>query len=314
MIQAAIDVGTNTILLLVAETQPLAAPTSLAKNKLVKILRSEIEYPRLGQGVHKNRAFAEESMARAQAVFKKYQGICEQLHVEKIYAVGTSASRDAKNSPEFYKKIQKETGIEVNIIPGESEARFSFLGGLLPQLDPFNSVILDIGGGSTEFVHMKSDQKIHGQSLNMGCVRATELFLQGDPYTKASLSTLEQALKKEWATLDPSLQKALKEKEWVGIAGTPTTAAAMALGLPTFTSEKIDGYRLNRCAVADLYESLAIQPEKVRESNPLIGKGRSDVMVSGLAILLTSMEVFEKEDVVVSTRGLRHGVLLSDGL
>ncbi len=311
MIQASIDIGTNTMLLLVAETEEIPSNQSGQKRKILKTIDSRIEYPRLGYGVNANRKFSLEAMNRAEDVFKKYKEICNQYKVEKIFAVATSASRDSINAKEFFDKIKKLTQIEVSIIPGEQEAKLSFLGGLLPMNDPQNTAILDIGGGSTEFVVFdKINNKISGQSIDMGCVRGTEMFLRGDPYEKQSLEILEKYLKEMWKQIHSDLSKELRNKEWVAIAGTPTTLAAHALHLPVFTSEKVDGYRLSRCHVADLYESLATQTETERKANPVIGQGRSDLIVTGAAILLTAMETFEKEDVIVSSRGLRHGILL----
>ena len=303
MIQAAIDIGTNTMLLLVAEVDP-------STHRITRTIDQRIEYPRLGEGVHANRRFSEAAMNRAFDVFQKYKSICTNHGVEKIFAIATSASRDSQNAKSFYEKIEKELGIHVDIILGEKEAKFSFLGGMLPGFNANNTALMDIGGGSTEFVTYDPIKGIPlGQSLDIGCVRATELYLQGDPYTAKSLEELESQLRMMWEKLNPDLQTELRKKEWIGIAGTATTMAAIALDLKSFNSEMVDGYRIERCAIADIFESLAIQSEERRKANPVIGTGRSDVIVAGAAILLTAMEVFEKEEIIVSSRGLRHGVL-----
>ena len=170
---------------------------------------------------------------------------------------------------------------------------------------------MDIGGGSTEFVVLSRDGKdVHGQSMDMGCVRATEMFLKGDPYDRKTVEAMEKHLRTVWAQLDPGLQAELRTKEWTGVAGTPTTLAGIAQNMTHFVAEKLDGYRMSRCDVADLYEALASDTQAHRAANPLMGTGRSDIIVAGAAILLTAMEHFGKEDIVVSSRGLRHGILL----
>lgn len=307
--EAAIDIGTNTILLLAAEVEENSA--SSLPRRIHKVLAEEIEYPRLGQGVHANRAFSDEAMARAFDVFRRYRKVCDELRIEKIHATATSASRDSRNAQDFYKKVSFETGIDVRIISGAAEAKLTFLGGLLPFSDPAKSAVLDIGGGSTEFVTLDSKTgELMGQSIDMGCVRGTELYLKGDPYEMRSLEDLEANLQETWKTLRPELFEDLKKKDWIGVAGTPTTLAAMQLGLSSFVSDKVDGYRLSRCEIADWYESLALKTNAQRAEHPLMRTGRADVMVAGVAILLTALETFDREDIMVSCRGLRHGVLL----
>lgn len=309
MIEAAIDIGTNTILMLVSEV------SASGSNSLRTMLRTVSDHQtivRLGQGVHQNRCFAPDAMERALKCFQDYKRICTESRVVKIRAFATSASRDSSNAREFYDRVLEATGIDVQIIPGETEARLSFLGGLLPFQNPKTSALIDIGGGSTEFVSLNPQgDDVHGQSLDIGCVRGTEMFLKGDPYTKASIAEMEEALKKMWGAIDPKLQQELREKEWTAIAGTPTTLAALDQRLPSFDSAKIDGYRMDRCSVGDWFEALAIQKQAQRNGSPLMGPGRGDIMVAGTAILYTAMEFFDKPDIVVSSRGLRHGILLN---
>ena len=310
MIEAAIDIGTNTMLLLIAD---LSAPQAgQAVRQINKVLEDHIRFVRLGQGVHQNRVFAPEAMERAIKCFREFKILCDKHHVAKIHACATSASRDSANAKEFYDRVRKETDIEVQVIEGKIEARLSFIGGLLPQQNPYKTAIMDIGGGSTEFVVLGHDGKsVQGQSLDMGCVRATEMFLKGDPYTMDSIEAMEHHLKKVWCGLGSDLQRELREKEWTGIAGTPTTLAGITQGMTEFDAEKLDGFRMDRCTVGDLYEALATDPQAKRVLNPLMGTGRADIIVAGAAILFTAMEFFDKADIVVSSRGLRHGVLLS---
>lgn len=308
--EAAIDIGTNTMLLLVARIEPPAAGSPL--RRIGRVLEDHINFVRLGQGVHQNRRLAPEAMERALNCFREYRALCDKHDVDVIHACATSASRDSSNAREFYDRVRAETGIDVRIIPGKTEARLSFLGGLLPFQKPADAAIMDIGGGSTEFVLLDaSGQGVHGQSVDMGCVRATDIFLKGDPYEKPDLEAMEKGLRESWRQLDPKLQKELREKEWTGIAGTPTTLAGIVQGMTHFEAEKLDGFRMDRCTIGDLYESLATERQEKRAAHPLMGTGRADIIVAGAAILYTAMEFFDKSEIVVSSRGLRHGILLS---
>lgn len=329
MIEASIDVGTNTMLLLIAEIEEyVESPASVESkeqgaqlkepvynnqlNRSIKrVLEDRVQYARLGQGIRQSKAFHPEAMARAEKIFKEYKSLCDECGVQKITCVGTSASRNATNASEFYQRIFEQTGIQAKIISGETEASISFLGGLLPNQDPLRTAIMDIGGGSTEFVTQKTvEVSPLGQSIEIGCVMATEGFLKGDPYEKEGLAKLENHLRETWKKLTPELQEELRIKEWTGVAGTATTLAALDLKLSSFISTKVDNYRLSRCEVGDWYESLAIMSQSQRERMSVIGPGRADIMVAGVLILLTAMEVFDKQDIVVSSRGLRQGVLL----
>jgi exopolyphosphatase/guanosine-5'-triphosphate,3'-diphosphate pyrophosphatase len=297
------------MLMLTAEVAPSARPGG--PRRLVRTIDDRITFVRLGQGVHQNRAFAPEAMERALKCFREYRKVCDANKVDLIRAVATSASRDAKNSGEFYDKVRAETGIEVQIIEGEIEARLSFLGGLLPDQDPTRTALLDIGGGSTEFVTLDPrSSRVRGQSMDMGCVRATEMFLEGDPYERGSLEKMVAHLRGVWKNLEAPLQSELREKDWTAIAGTPTTLAAMDLGHQAFYPERVDGHRMSLDTTHGWYEKLAKMKQAERAANPLMGTGRSDIMVAGVAILFTALEHFGKRDVLVSTRGLRHGLLL----
>ena len=300
------------MLLLVVETEEIPDAVGDKKRKITRVLENCIEYPKLGEGVNAARRFSDAAMERGTEVFKKYAAVAKKHGVQKFRACATSASRDAANSKEFYTRMREQFGIDVQIICGDIEARLSFLGGLLDYQDPAKHALMDIGGGSTEFVCLSAKGELISKSTDIGSIRATELFLRGDPYPKSKIEELESGLKKYWKEIPADLAQEIRTKDWVAVAGAPTVLAAMSLGIESFTSEKIDGHRLSRCDVFDLYESLAIKTKAQRELISLVGKQRSDTIVAASAILATAMEFFEKDDVTVSTRGLRHGVLVSD--
>ena len=304
--RAAIDIGTNTILLLIAEVETDGVP------RVGRVVHDEQNIVRLGQGVAKSRVFTPEAMERARACLARCRETCMRHGVDPaaVRVVATSASRDAANSGEFYDKIHRDLGFIVRIIAGEEEACLSFAGGLLEGQDPLKTAVLDIGGGSTEFVTAQNSSggplKVRGESIDMGSVRAKDLFLPTTPYAKGDLEHMERELR-----LSPGLQKELRTKEWVGVAGTVTTLAAVALNLKTFDTVRLHGFQLDRRMVGDLYGALAALTPEQRAANPAIGEGRADVIVPGAAILLTAMEAFDRAAITVSVRGLRFGVVLA---
>jgi exopolyphosphatase/guanosine-5'-triphosphate,3'-diphosphate pyrophosphatase len=308
--RAAIDIGTNTILLLIADVETGRNP------RVTEVIHDEQTIVRLGQGVAKNRAFAPEAMERARLCLKRCAETCTSNGVlpKDVVVVATSASRDAANSAAFYEQVARETGLKARIIEGVEEARMSFAGGILDGQDPLKVAILDIGGGSTEFVTAKKSSggfAVKGESIDMGSVRAKDLFLPTMPYNKSDLERMELELRGAWSGLSSDLQTELRAKEWVGVAGTVTTLAAVALNLRVFDASRMHGFKMDRCMVGDLYESLATLSNAQRAANPAIGEGRADVIVPGAAILLTAMEAFGRDEITVSVRGLRFGAVLT---
>ena len=178
--------------------------------------------------------------------------------------------------------------------------------------DPQTAAILDIGGGSTEFVVAQSLKPLvlQGESIDMGSVRATEMFIPRGTGTIQELEAMEEKLRDYWTTLSDELQQQLKEKSWIGVAGTVTTLASFALDMKTFDVDQLHGYVFDRCAVSDVYEKLALMSAEQRAAHPMIGSGRADVIVAGAAVLLTAMEFFDRPSLTVSIRGLRYGILL----
>lgn len=307
-VEASLDIGTNTILLLIGviETDP-----NTSARKIKKVLFDDQTIVKLGQGVHKNRSFSQEAMERARNVFQKYSEVCRAHNVSSIYAVATSASRDAANGKEFYEDVYKRYGIRVHIIDGNQEAKWGFVGGLLPSQNAADTMLVDIGGGSTEFVTINK-----AQSINMGSVRATEMYLSpcadfasNARYTVEKLQNLESGISKALDKIDAGLHEVLHQKKWTGIAGTITTLAALKLKLSYFEVEKIHGSTITLDEVVRIFEMLSKATPHEREAMSVIGTGRADVITAGAAILKMAMQKFNKKEITVSTRGLRYGVL-----
>lgn len=303
MLKAGIDIGTNTILLLIAEVEG---------GRITKVLEDHVRVVRLGQAVDKNRVFHPEAMERARACFRDYAAVLKRYPGIEIHAVATSGSRDAKNSPEFFREIEQTCGIPIRVISGEEEARMSFAGALSGETRPPESLaVIDIGGGSTEIVGQKpGSTDLFRFSFDMGCVRLTERFLPSDPPQASEIQKLRafvrQELAKEKAILD-----GVRGKELVGVAGTATYLASSALGLDKFIVEKVHGAELTLKAVQDLVAKFSGMTAAQRLGIGGMDKGRADVIVAGALILEETMKAAGFSSLTASVRGLRYGAVLS---
>lgn len=221
--------------------------------------------------------------------------------------MATSGSRDSANRAEFFERVAVETGFRFRLLSGEDEARFTHLGGLLPGMQPASTAVIDIGGGSTE-LRLESG----GMSIDMGSVRFTERYLRSNPVTDIEFwraqeqvdAAIERSGLLQWRSTSP------RGTRLCAVAGTATTLAAWFLGLDRFDASRIDGLVLSRGDLHRQVEDLKWRTLAEREALPGMEKGRADVLLAGALILWRAMERLEFDEVVVSTRGLRYGVLM----
>lgn len=311
MLRAGIDIGTNTVLLLIAEVEG---------RKVSRVLRDEVRVVRLGQGVDTNKNFSPEAIARARACFAEYAEILKEYPGIPVRAVATSGSRDAANSRAFFAEIRKEHGIPIEVISGEEEALLSFRGALSGEAeDAAKLAVLDIGGGSTEIVGLK--EKSFGKtnftaedlfkfSFDIGCVRLTERFLKSDPPEAAEIASL-RAYVKELIFEKSALFRQMEKRTLVGVAGTATYLASSALGLRKFDPEKVHGSRLGAADLKELIQKFSVMSAAERLGIGGMDKGRADVIVGGAIILQEVMDLAKLASIRVSVRGLRYGAVLS---
>lgn len=298
---AGLDLGTNTFLLLIADMRANALTPLFEKETIV----------RLGKGVDAHGNLNDEAMQRGLACMREYAALAREYGCEKISAVGTSALRDAKNREAFLHLIKQETGIAVNIISGETEARLTYRGALSNKRDlPEPLAIIDIGGGSTEVVFGTHAQITRARSADIGSVRLTERILQHDPVRAEEVQTfralVEQIMRDTWP-----LAELENVASMLGTAGTITTLAAMAQGLTQYEPERIDNFALSVNTLSEIVATLVRLPIAERKQLAGLSPGRADVILAGALLLETFMRVYRFEQIVVSNRGLRHGVVLS---
>jgi exopolyphosphatase/guanosine-5'-triphosphate,3'-diphosphate pyrophosphatase len=296
---AAIDVGTNSTRLLVAEE---AAPGGF------RPVERRLTITRLGQGVEERRVLAPEALRRTFATIADYAATCGELGVERIRVTGTSAVRDAHNREEFFEGVRRLTGAEPELLSGEDEARATFLG-TLSDLDEAGPVlVVDIGGGSTELVMGEAEPK-HLVSLDIGCVRMHEKHLLSDPPSADELAALR-------ADVADHLEPALEElrvppgARMIGVAGTVTQLAALKIGLLVYDPDVTHHMVLSHGDVRLMAKRLGSIRYAQRRETPGLEPGRADVIVAGAEILLVIMETFDAAEVLVSEKDILDGLVL----
>ena len=293
---ASIDIGTNTILLLIAEVR---------RGKLKTLFDTET-IVRLGEGVQKNAILSEEAMQRGFHTLKGYLKRCQEMEVQKIFAVGTSALREAKNSDHFLKRVKEEFGLSIDVISGEEEARLSFLSVARDLKKSWeNLLVVDVGGGSTELILGKGDEIIRWVSLPLGIVRFTERFLISDPVKEEEYRTMIEEIRKQL----PDFPISKNPLSMVSIGGTGTALASVEQGLEKFIIERIHRFVLTREALINqlsLYRSKTTEERKEIKGLP---PSRADVILAGGTILYLIMEKFDCSSLMVNGHGVRYGLL-----
>ena len=295
---AAIDIGTNTIKLLVAAVEDGAlAP-----------LHEDSRTTRLGEGVAKTRRLTAEAMERTAAGLAAFAGKARELRAEKILAVATSGAREGKNTAQFLARAREAAGLDVEIISGEREAELIFAGVCTdPGLRNQRLLVMDVGGGSAEIIAGQGGRMERRESVPAGAVRLTERFLHGDPIPRTELDALLQHGRE---LLRPVLEQSSPDgRVMVGTGGTVTTAAAVDQSLAQFSIEKVNRYPLTRQRLAEILERLRVQPLAERQRVPGLPPKRADIIVAGLAMYVVAMELAGIGALTVSTRGLRFGLL-----
>jgi exopolyphosphatase/guanosine-5'-triphosphate,3'-diphosphate pyrophosphatase len=296
----AIDLGTNTVRLLVVE----------ASGPGWRALHEEQSVTRLGQGRAATGLLQPAAMRRTVEVVAAYVRRAEDLGVRDVRIVATSAVRDSANGAEFLTMVSSTSGRHVRVISGEDEARLTLLGvaGGLQDLGG-DFLLFDIGGGSTEFVLARAGRAAATVSLKLGVVELAERFTGPGPVDAARYDAMAADIGTRLAT--GLTERILRHgaSTLVGSAGTVTTLAALDLGLEAYDAARVHGHRLTRFAVEDLSGRLATLSMAERGALPCLEPGRADLIVPGSAICLAVLDRLGFDDLVVSDRGLREGIL-----
>ncbi len=304
MILAGIDIGTNTLRLLIAETGPGS----------FREVHSERKITRLGQDLGRTGMLspeAEERSLRALSEFADSIGRHRALHTA---AIGTSALRNANNTPQFIHNVKRRTGLAITVITGEDEARLTLLGvasALKGRQDDFpaSALVIDIGGGSTELIITRPAREPEIKSLPLGAVYLTERFLKRDPPSPEEISLLRTAVRRELAGHAASLQPDLASV-FIGTAGTITTLAAVDQGLEKYDPDRINRSVLTLASIDDIVGKLGSMTLEARRSIRGLEQGREDIILAGAVVTQELMRQFRCQSLLVSEWGLREGIVL----
>jgi exopolyphosphatase/guanosine-5'-triphosphate,3'-diphosphate pyrophosphatase len=304
---AAVDIGTNSTRLLVADVDGAGADAR------VKQIQREMRITRLGAGVDADRTLRADAIERTVSVLREYGEIIERLGATRVRATATSAARDARNRDEFFDPATEALrGVRPDLLSGEEEAALSFLGATAGLHEPTPYLVVDVGGGSTEFV--VGSEKPEGLiSIDIGCVRLTEQYLLSDPPEPEELSNAVSAVRDHLADVAREVPGVTTAATLVGLAGTITTLAAVELGLNTYDPEAVHHFRLTREAAEDVFRTLATEPIAKRRHNPGLDPGRVDVIVGGAIIVVSILRHFGFPDMLVSETDILDGLARSLG-
>lgn len=292
---ASLDLGSNSFLCLISEIQ--------ADGTLL-VLEDVSVITRLGQGLQQEGKLTNEALLRAAQTFQKFKEIMDRHNVSQVKAVTTAAAREASNF-EALKALGLKYGIPIDLISGEEEALMSFEGAIA-QAELKSSLLLDIGGGSTEMAYYPDDkEKLFLRSLPLGSVRLGEMFVSDWAEVDARVvakvkDQILKALDVSWGQARPPI------KNWVAVAGTPTTLQAVEAG--GYSEEAVNGQVLTYAKICNLNERILSLPLSERRKLAGMAPKRADVIPIGGAILQTLMEWADVSEVKVSTRGLRYGL------
>ncbi|RLC54622.1 MAG: Ppx/GppA family phosphatase [Candidatus Cloacimonadota bacterium] len=293
---AILDIGTNSIKFFLFSIENGESTTIIDTNNI----------SRLGEGLLKTGIISDDAMNRNINALREFMKSAEEENVKEITAVGTMCLRTAKNSDVFLTKVKDELGLVIKVIPGEEEARLSYLAVLstIGNTDK-NVVVFDTGGGSTEFIFGKGANLNNRISLNLGAVHPTEEFLLSDPVTNTELKKMQDYMMAFFS-------KKITDKGadyLIGIGGTVTSMGAVMHKLVKYDPKIIQGSQMSLEEVKkqiDLYKNKTIEE---RKQIPGLQPKRADVILAGAGIINTIMEIFKIDSFTISDRGLRHGLM-----
>jgi len=312
---AAIDIGSNTFRLMVAEKATPAHPTPW------HILAYTHRIVRLGEGLHDNGRLCDAAMQRAMQAFSDFSEILQtyQIPPEKCYATATAAMREAENGNDFCQQVRNQTGIDIQVITGEKEANTSLLGScaVLPHNIRQNMLLFDIGGGSTEFIRAIDSKADDAISRKLGVVRLVEAHLRSDPPSQNDYQAIKDTCHQHLQAVETHWQQTSGQQTpppyLVGTAGTVTTLAAIDLAMPcdAYDANIINNHCISKQRFMKIRQQLCSMKLAQRQNIPAIEAARADLMVAGMAIIETIFERWQHDKLYIVDAGLLEGAWLT---
>lgn len=309
---ASIDIGTNTLRLLIADRGPGSGIEPVLYKRAIT---------RLGGGYTEDAGISPEAAERTVKVLEDFSRLIAENHVQEVFASATSVVRRAKNRESFLSSVSTRTGINPSVISGTEEARLALAGVLSVLTDNAEKrLVIDIGGGSTEFIATRGTEIAGAWSMEMGVVHLTERHIISDPPKEAELSGMEAEITEVLTVLMMDMAEdgieladysAASGCVFVGTAGTITTLAALDMGLPAYDRDRVNNYILKKERVQGLYRHLSGLTLKQREEVLSLEKGREDLIIPGSAIAGLVMDGFGFNELMVSDAGLLEGAIIA---
>lgn len=295
---ALVDIGTYSTRMLIVAIHP---------DKSFDEILSIGRITSLGRKLKQTGYLQKDAMEETLATLKEYVMTAKEFGVSHIFGVATQACREAKNSEDFIDKV-KQLGIEVRVISGQEEAKLSFMATAKALNIGDKFLVIDQGGGSTEFSYGEGKNLIDAVSFPFGIVNLTENYIKSDPPKEEELSSLKQFLKEKIGSLPEHMRNF---NELVGLGGTITTVVALEKQLYPYDSKKVHGATLTYDTISKWLNNLSSMTISQRKAIPMIEDKRAEAIISGIAIFQTAMEVLNKDTIKISEWGVRHGLLLS---
>lgn len=299
---ASIDVGTNSVKLLVADVED---------QQIKNILLDMPVITRLGQNLSKDGEILPEAMERTLNAINDFKNKAEDAGAVDVFAIATSAMREAKNSDIFVKMLKEKAGIGLQIVSGEEEAELTFLGACSDyDFQTESLLVIDVGGGSTEFILGQNGNIEDKFSVNIGCVHLTEEFIHTDPIDSMEI---QKIIHKTISMLYPKLSSiSANMRSLVGIGGTITSLASIHQHIEGFHNIDVHKYVLSKEHIVRLLTYLRRTPLEERRKIQGLQPERADIIVAGAAIFSTIMEILKSQEITISRMGLRYGILIKN--
>jgi exopolyphosphatase / guanosine-5'-triphosphate,3'-diphosphate pyrophosphatase len=297
---AVVDIGTNSTRLLIAE---------IADGRVTAEPVRRTNVTRLGAGVDADGRLREDAMERVFATLDAYREEIDRYRVDSAIAVLTSAVRDAANGPEFAQTVERRYGFSAHVLSGDDEAQLTYLGATSERVDHTPTLVIDIGGGSTELVIGEGKRVRFHVSTQAGVVRQTERHLHTDPPTRAELDELTADVRSILADAVPAQQRAFV-RHAIGVAGTATSLAAIAQELEPYDPERVQGYGLSAAQCEVILDRLAALPIDQRRQVRGLHPDRAPTIVAGAVILVQVLALFGLDRVEVSEHDILRGAAL----
>lgn len=299
MIVASIDIGTNTVLLLIAEVNKF-------KTKIIPLI-NEYRMPRIGQGIKQTGIISSEKLALLYDVLSEYDKIIRKHECEKIIVSGTNAFRIAVNTVDIIRELKRKFNYDLNVISGDEEAEYAYLGAISNTSRSTELAVIDIGGSSTEIIYGKGLNIISKKSLQIGSVTGTENFLISAPPTESEIMKFKDEIMKLFSTIN---MKFIPE-QIIATAGTATTLACMKSGLKEFQEDKVDNSIMTIQEIEHIIKDLLqLNTAAILDKYGSVMHGREDIIFAGAFILYQFMKLLRIQNVTVNTKGIRYGAII----